>query len=380
VSRVSARSELRFLPWIVVAANAAVLGAALAMPSLVLPLAGLALFAALAAVFAARATGAASPEPPLPAPGGDGPENYELQKPLASGTMGEVWLARHRQLGRDVALKRIKPGHIDEEDTRRFVREARVLSALRSPHTVEVFDFGVQNNGELFYAMELLDGIDLQTAIREHGPIPPERVVHLLMQACASLQEAHDQGLVHRDIKPANFMICRYGGEFDFLKILDFGLVKKPPGMGSHAGITRAATVLGTPAYVAPESLNGSKFVDRRADLYALGAIGFFLLTGRLVFDHDRPMAMVRAHLSETPPPASAHSKFQVPPELDALLLACLAKNPDERPTDAAAVRARLEQVPLADAWSQARAAAWWNEQMPKDLAERPTRVDTAPS
>jgi eukaryotic-like serine/threonine-protein kinase len=368
------------LPWVVVAANAAVLGAALALPSLVLPLAGLALFVALAAVFAARLSADGEAQPALPNPGGDGPDNYELRKPLASGTMGEVWLARHRQLGRDVALKRIKPGHIDEEDTRRFVREARVLSALRSPHTVEVFDFGVQNNGELFYAMELLDGVDLQTAIREYGPIPPERVVHLLLQACASLQEAHDQGLVHRDIKPANFMICRYGGEFDFLKILDFGLVKKPLGKGSHAGITRAATVLGTPAYVAPESLNGSKFVDRRADLYALGAIGFFLLTGRLVFDHDKPMAMVRAHLSETPPAPSTHSRFQVPAELDQLILACLAKTPDERPPDAAAVRARLEQVPLAEAWNQARAAAWWNEQIPMDRAERPTRIDTSPS
>jgi eukaryotic-like serine/threonine-protein kinase len=377
---VSARSELRLLPWVVVAANAAVLGAALALPSLVLPLAGLALFVALAAVFAARLAVDGEAKPSLPNPGGDGPDNYELRKPLASGTMGEVWLARHRQLGRDVALKRIKPGHIDEEDTRRFVREARVLSALRSPHTVEVFDFGVQNNGELFYAMELLDGVDLQTAIREYGPIPPERVVHLLLQACASLQEAHDQGLVHRDIKPANFMICRYGGEFDFLKILDFGLVKKPLGRGSHAGITRAATVLGTPAYVAPESLNGSKFVDRRADLYALGAIGFFLLTGRLVFDHDKPMAMVRAHLSETPPAPSTHSRFQVPAELDQLILACLAKSPDERPPDATAVRARLEQVPLVDPWNQARAAAWWNEQIPTDRAERPTRIDSSPS
>jgi serine/threonine protein kinase len=351
----------------VLALNALVVVAALAWPARVLPFAVAALAAAVVAwIFARGAAAKPRPSSLSPASPGDPAASYELQKLLATGGMGEVWLARHRTLGRDVALKRIKAGEVDEEDAQRFEREAQVLSTLTSPHTVEVFDFGAMPGGGLFYAMELLDGIDLQTAIRKHGAMPPERVVYLLAQACASLKEAHDQGLVHRDIKPANFMICRYGGELDFLKVLDFGLVKKPVGQRGDAGITRPAAVLGTAAYLAPESVKGSKFVDGRADLYALGAIGFWLLTGRLVFEYDRAMAMINAHLTETPPPSSRHSKFAVPPELDELLLACLAKDPKDRPADAGTLRRRLEQVPLAERWDQDRAALWWSAFPPR--------------
>jgi serine/threonine-protein kinase len=236
---------------------------------------------------------------------------------------------------------------------------------------VEVFDFGVAPSGELYYAMEFLDGVDLQSAVRKYGPFPPERVVHLLLQACASLAEAHDQGLVHRDVKPANFMICRYGGEFDFLKVLDFGLVKKPAGKNSLVGVTNAATVLGTPAYLAPESMNGSKFVDGRADLYALGAVAFWLLTGRLLFESDNPLVMVKLHLTAPPPRVSAHSRFEIPGALDSLLFDCLQKKPDERPSSAAVVRRRLEEVPLAERWDQERAARWWKE---RSLAGPPAR------
>jgi len=347
----------------VLALNALVVVTAIVWPARVLPFAVAALAAAVVAAIALRGSSAKKPRPIsiAPASPGDPAASYDLRKLLAKGGMGEVWLARHRTLGRDVALKRIKSGEIDDEDARRFEREARVLSTLTSPHTVEVFDFGAMEGGGLFYAMELLDGIDLQTAIREHGAIPPERVVYLLSQACASLKEAHDQGLVHRDIKPANFMICRYGGEFDFLKVLDFGLVKKPVGQSGDIGITRPAAVLGTAAYLAPESVKGSKFVDGRADLYALGAIGFWLLTGRLVFERDRAMAMINAHITEPPPPSSRHSKFTVPPELDELLLACLAKDPKDRPADAGTLRRRLEQVPLSERWDQDRAALWWS-------------------
>lgn len=350
----------------VVALNALVVVASIDAPALVLPLS---LLAAGAAVFAwlslrRRATSAEPARAPAIPAGSlaDPSSSYELRERLASGSMGEVWLARHRTLGRNVALKRIKPGEIDVEDTQRFEREARVLSGLTSPHTIEVFDFGVMPSGELFYAMELLDGIDLQTAVAEHGAFPPERVVYLLSQACASLKEAHDQGLVHRDVKPANFMTCRYGGEHDFLKVLDFGLVKKPVPEGGDAGITRPAAVLGTAAYLAPESVKGSKFVDGRADLYALGAVGFWLLTGRLVFEHAQAMAMIRAHIAEPPPRSSQHSPFTVPAELDELLYACLAKDPNDRPANAGVLRRRLEQVPLVTRWDEDRAAAWWSE------------------
>ncbi|HWP08187.1 MAG TPA: serine/threonine-protein kinase [Polyangiaceae bacterium] len=355
----------------VLALNALVVVAALVWPARVLPFALAALAATVVVGILSRGSKTAKPRPisVAPASPGDPVASYELRKLLATGGMGEVWLARHRTLGRDVALKRIKSGDIDDEDVKRFEREARVLSTLTSPHTVEVFDFGATADGGLFYAMELLDGIDLQTAIKEHGPIPPERVVYLLAQACASLKEAHDQGLVHRDIKPANFMICRYGGEFDFLKVLDFGLVKKPVGPSGDAGITRPAAVLGTAAYLAPESVKGSKFVDGRADLYALGAIGFWLLTGRLVFEHDRAMAMINAHITEPPPPSSEHSKFAIPPDLDELLLACLAKDPKDRPADAGTLRRRLEQIPFAERWDQDRAALWWRSLPPRHFA-----------
>jgi eukaryotic-like serine/threonine-protein kinase len=351
----------KHLPWIVVLANVFVVVVALSSPALVVPPAVIAALLALLLPFTNKAAAPQREKQVEAAPLSVVPQNYELREKLAAGTMGEVWLARHKQLGRDVALKRIKPGNIDQEDTLRFEREARVLSNLRSPHTVEVFDFGVTPNGELFYAMEFLDGIDLMTAVRKHGPFPPERVVYLLVQACASLAEAHAQGLVHRDIKPANLMVCRYGGEFDFLKVLDFGLVKKPQGDAS-AMVTNPATVLGTPAFLAPESMSGSKFVDGRADLYALGAVAFWLLTGRLVFESDRPMEMVKLHLTEPPPKVSAHSRFAIPGALDSLLLDCLQKRPDARPSSADVVRRRLEEIPLATRWDRDRAAAWWKE------------------
>ena len=363
----------KHLAWVVVAANACVVVSALVAPTLVLPIAVVATLVALALPFAKRE--APPPAPPAreiaEGPPSEVPIAYELYERMATGTMGEVWRARHKRLGREVALKRIKPGSIEEEDLRRFEREARVLSNLRSPHTVEVFDFGVTPSGGLFYAMELLDGIDLQTAVRTYGPFPPERVVHLLLQACASLAEAHGQGLVHRDIKPANLMICRYGGEFDFLKVLDFGLVKKPAGKESQAFVTSPATVLGTPAYLAPESMSGSKFVDGRADLYALAAVAFWLLTGRLLFETDRPMEMVKLHLTAPPPRASAHSRFTIPGALDSLLLDCLQKKPEERPSSADVVRRRLEDIPLTARWNRESAQAWWKERpSPRASAE----------
>ena len=361
----------KLLSWVVVVANVCVVVAALSSPGLVLSLAVVAALLALALPFVNRAPEPKpQAEPAAPPSGGPSgaPPNYELRKRIASGTMGEVWLARHTKLGRDVAFKRIKPGSIDDEDKRRFEREARVLANLRSPHTVEVFDFGLTSGGELFYAMEFLDGIDLQTAVREHGPFPPERVVHLLLQVCASLSEAHAQGLVHRDVKPSNFMICRYGGEFDFLKVLDFGLVKKPTGDGS-AMITNPATVLGTPAFLAPESMSGSKFVDGRADLYALAASAFWMLTARLVFLSDRPLEMVKLHLTEPPPRVSAHSRFEIPGALDSLILDCLQKKPEDRPSSADVVRSRLEAIPLPSRWDRERAAAWWKERMPPEAS-----------
>src|SRR5690606_28604592 len=207
-----------------------------------------------------------------PAPFTDG--GYERLRKLAEGSMGALWLVRHRQLDRIAALKEVKRGDVRKEDLERVNREARVLSQLRCPHLIQIYDFGVAEDGFPYYVMEHLEGEDLQTRVGEVGPMPPARVMHVLRQVCLCLEEAHQAGLVHRDIKPANVMLCHYGTLWDFAKLLDFGLVKPSPEQ-DRTNLTRDAVVLGTPAYLAPESLSGSKFVDGRADLYALGAVGF---------------------------------------------------------------------------------------------------------
>jgi serine/threonine-protein kinase len=187
--------------------------------------------------------------------------------------------------------------------------------------------------------------------------MPPERVVWVLGQALRSLAEAHEQGLVHRDIKPANLMLCRHGGEHDFVKVLDFGLVKAPvAGGASSPNITRELAVMGTAAYFAPESAAGSKRVDARADLYALACVGFWLLTGRLVFDKTAIMEMIRAHTMDPPPRASSMAERAIPPELDLLIDECLAKKPDDRPASAHAILARLDAIPLKSPWTLERA------------------------
>ncbi len=273
--------------------------------------------------------------------------------------MGELWLVRHRELNRTAVLKEIKGADVRADDLERFNREALALSRLGCPHTIQIYVFGVGSEGYPYYVMEHLDGVDLQTLVGRHGAMVPERVVHVLRQVCLSLEEAHAAGLVHRDIKPANIMLCHYGAMWDFAKLLDFGLVKADKGSG-RASLTSAAVVLGTPAYLAPESLKGSKFVDGRADLYGLAAVAFYMLTGRLLFDHDNPIKMAKAHLQEQAPRASSHAKFSLPPELDELIEACLRKDPDERPQTAREMRERLEAIPLASAWSQEHAERWW--------------------
>ena len=271
--------------------------------------------------------------------------------------MGEVWRARHRLLDRPTALKRIKAARLDAEDLARFKREARATAQLRSPHTVDIYDFGVDEQG-FFYAMELLDGIDLQRLVDRVGPVSPARAIGILVQACHSLAEAHSVGVVHRDIKPANVMLCRYGLDFDFVKLLDFGLAKQRRSKDSAVGLTRQGAVLGTTAFIAPESLQGSASVDARADLYSLAAVGFWLITGQLLFDHDKPLAMARAHLLEQPPLLS--SKVAVPAELDTLIAQCLLKDPSARPRSASELRERLLAIRALPPWSDADARAWW--------------------
>ena len=288
------------------------------------------------------------------------PFAYELLDEIGSGSMGTVQRARHRLLKRPVALKTINSESVDAEDIARFKREARLLAALHSPHTVALYDYGTQSDGSLFYVMELLDGVDLQAFVTKHGAMRPERAVYVLRQVCHSLEEAHATGLVHRDLKPANIMLCRYGRDGDFVKVVDFGLAKGAVGTATHElPLTKEQTVLGTPAYFAPENLAGSARVEAKADVYALGCVAFWLLTGRLVFDYDRAMPMVRAHTSEAPSAPSQHAAQHVPPELDQLVLRCLAKSPAERPS-AAELLAALESLPLPRRWTSDDARNWW--------------------
>jgi eukaryotic-like serine/threonine-protein kinase len=314
--------------------------------------------------------------------------SYRLVERLGKGGMGEVWRAEHRLLVRQAAIKLISIDADSAVDVRevqeRFRREAQSLATLRSRNTIELFDYGVTAEGTFFYVMELLDGMDLETLVDEYGPQPAARVIHFLIQACNSLAEAHDTGLVHRDIKPANLYVCRVADEVDVVKVLDFGLVRAAlrggdqvlpsapssgtmpaavAGQADDARLTQMGQAMGTPAYMAPEQALGYES-DGRADIYALGCIGFWLLTGRLLFDRQGSLPMMMAHITEPPPAIEPYVAGFLPPELATLLKFCLAKQPADRPHDARALARALKaiHVPPAEQWTEARAQTWWRE------------------
>src|SRR5690606_15582796 len=267
--------------------------------------------------------------------------SYHLEELLGSGGMGEVYRATHRMLARPAAIKLIRPemlGAANREAAqlavKRFRREAEAASSLRSPHTVELYDFGVTEDQTLYFVMALPEGMTLETLVRQKGPVPAGRTIHILRQVCESLEEAHARGLVHRDIKPANIHIGRLGLRPDFVKVLDFGLVKSVANEPTeHSLATGAGLTPGTPAYMAPEVIL-NEAVDGRADLYAVGCVAYFLLTGQLVFEGGGLQVIAR-HLREAPVPPSQRTELPIPPELERLVLACLAKQPDQRPRSA---------------------------------------------
>ena len=251
---------------------------------------------------------------------------------------------------------------------RRFEREAQVIAQLRSPHTVTLFDFGVAEEGSFYYVMELLDGVDTDTLIKRFGPIPAERVVHILRQMCHSLSEAESCGLVHRDIKPANIFLCRYGEDHDFVKVLDFGIAKAVHETSSEAqtAITIPNVIHGTPAFIAPEQALGGADVDTRADIYSTGCVAYWLLTGQLVFTADTAMKLLLAHAHTPPEPPSSRTEIPIPPDLDALVLSCLAKDREHRPKSARDLLQRLDAVALQQPWTDARAREWWKVHLPQ--------------
>jgi len=280
--------------------------------------------------------------------------------------MGEIYKATHRMLARPAAIKLIRPEVIGGSDPAaarlaitRFRREAEAAANLRSPHTVELYDFGITDDQTLYFVMELLDGMDLESLVRRHGPLPAGRVVHILKQVCASLEEAHVRGLVHRDIKPANIHVGQVGLVNDFVKVLDFGLVKPITDSPlEHSLATQAGLVIGTPGYMAPEIALSEK-VDGRTDLYSLGCVAYFLLTGRQVFEGDTIMQVFAQHLQAAPIPPSQRGPFAVPPDLEQLVLSCLAKKPEDRPQTAAELNRRLA-VADVEPWTDVHAQQWW--------------------
>jgi eukaryotic-like serine/threonine-protein kinase len=302
---------------------------------------------------------------------------YTLEEKIGSGGMGEVWRARHRMLIRPAAVKLVTPRELGSGDPdlrlRRFEREARATAGLRSPHTVELYDFGVTDDGTLYYVMELLDGLDLDTLVDRFGPVPAERAIHLLLQVCASLDDAHQNGLVHRDIKPANIVVGRVSAARDFVKVLDFGLVKLEGAQQSERSLklTDDTSVSGTPGFIAPEVVLGND-TDHRVDIYSLGCVAYWLLTGKLVFEGPGAVKVMSDHVHTAPAPPSSRSELPIPPELDALILECLAKEPAKRPATASALRARLQEVPVATPWTPERAEAWWSDHAPDKSSARP--------
>jgi DNA-binding NtrC family response regulator len=291
--------------------------------------------------------------------------SYRLLTKLGEGGMGEVWRARHQLLARPCAIKLIRTDVLDgparEAAVRRFRLEALSIARLSSPNTVRLFDFGVSETGSFYFVMELLEGMDLFAMVRNYGALPPERAVSVLMQACRSLGEAHAAGLLHRDIKPHNLFLARLGLEYDVAKVLDFGLVKSVREDQEH--ITAEGSVTGTPAFMPPERVLGYT-ADARSDIYSLGCVGYWMLTGSTVFPGD-PMAMMMSHARTPPKPPSLALGKPLPEGLDGVILSCLAKDPQKRPETAVDLWRELGAIALETPWTQERAEAWWREHQP---------------
>jgi tRNA A-37 threonylcarbamoyl transferase component Bud32 len=286
---------------------------------------------------------------------------YRIERAIGEGGMSDVYLARHAYLKRLAAVKVLKPHLATDEAVTRFKREAQLCSQLSHPHTVEVFDYGTTREGRWYYAMEYLDGIALEDLVKRHGRLPVGRALHALRQACGSLAEAHARGWVHRDVKPNNIMLCVRGGQYDFVKVVDFGLIKQLAAPQTR-DITQYSKILGTPLYMAPERLRNPADADARADIYALGAVAYFILSGRSAFAADTEHDAIYKVLNEPAPALAAAGAVDVPPQLAALVARCLEKPREARPATIEEVDAILEAVARDFPWTQDDARAWWAE------------------
>jgi tRNA A-37 threonylcarbamoyl transferase component Bud32 len=293
---------------------------------------------------------------------------YTLEAKIGEGTMGAVYRGRHAMLRRPTAIKLLSPEKTTEVSMARFEREVRFTSQLTHPNTVGIYDFGRTPEGIFYYAMELIEGINLDSLVQTAGPLPEGRVIHILSQMCGSLAEAHELGLIHRDVKPANTMICRRGGMYDVVKLLDFGLVKAVD-PDREAGLTAAGAITGTPIFMAPEAIGEPESSDRRSDLYSLGAVGYFLLTATTPFSAMSLLDLYRKHVDTAPEPPSVRVGRKLDPDLESLILRCLAKRPADRFASAEEIAEALRRCVSADTWSRAAARNWWQRRQ----VDRPT-------
>lgn len=299
---------------------------------------------------------------------------YELAERVGSGGMGEVWRAKHRMLARPAAIKLISrealgtSGELNSTLVRRFETEAQATATLQSQHTIQLYDFGVTEDGALYYVMEYLDGLDLQSLIERYGPIPAERAVHFLLQMLESLEEAHQAGLVHRDVKPANIFASKYGIHYDFIKMLDFGLVRSTQNKRNDG--TMFQQVVGTPSFMAPEAALGGE-ADARSDLYAVGAVAYWMLTGMLVFEGVTRLERLLEQVRTSPIPPSQRIENAIPAALEQIIMECLASDPANRPQTAAELSERLKAIRLDTPWTPQRAEGWWLSHRPHQ-ARRP--------
>jgi serine/threonine-protein kinase len=284
---------------------------------------------------------------------------YVLEQKIGEGGMGEVYRARHGMIRRPSAIKLLRGDQAHAASIARFEREVQLTARLTHPNTITIFDYGRTDDGVFYYAMELLDGANLQQVVNVSGPQPAARVVHILLQACGALTEAHGIGLIHRDIKPANIILCTRGGERDVVKLVDFGLVKELQ-VDDDVKLTGARTLTGSPQYMAPEAIRAADSVDARTDIYALGAVGYFLLAGAELFNGKSIVEVCSQHLHQQPT-RFATRNVDVPGELEAVILACLEKDPERRPQSTAELRERLDACGVPR-WDSGRADGWWSQ------------------